>query len=271
MRKRFLLLLIKACLWLLLFAGIIIPADNNVIHINIKADYITTDNLGNFYSVFSNTIKKYNATGSLIGEFTFKRFDRFDDTDPSDPLKILLFSKTYGEIIRLDSKLSLLGEPLSLMNIGILSPATVCNSWDNGIWVYDMSLNEILRINNNGVIDQRSGGLDQIMPAGSNPAMIRELDFMIYISIPRQGIFIFDRYANFIIKLPLEDIGRFQIAASRVLYVKNNDLIAYDTKTFLQNSIPLPVNNPLSAALQVNNLYIHHSDTISIYSINTNP
>jgi hypothetical protein len=241
-----------------------------VLFINIKSDIITSDNLGNIYAITGNTIRKYNRSGNFIGEFTMKRFDKFDDADPSDPFKILIFNKTSGEIIRLDNKLSLIGDPVSLFSLEIISPVSVCNSWDNGIWVYDISLNEIIRINTQATIEQRSGPLDNIVPAGSHPSMIRELDFLVYVSLPAHGIFVFDRYANLIKRIPLNNINTFQLSTGKIMFVKNNELVTFNTSSLSQNSIPLPVKSAINASLQGNTLFIQRTDTISIHTIITN-
>ena len=70
-----------------------------------------------------------------------------DQVDVSNPLRPLLFYKDQGLIIVLDNTLSQQKNPISLNELGLYQTSCIANSnFDNGIWLYDVDVNEIIKI-----------------------------------------------------------------------------------------------------------------------------
>lgn len=234
-----------------------------------KSDMISSDNLGNLYATNGNTLRKYTRSGELFAEYTNTRIDRFNSLDASDPLKIMLFSKSSAEIIRLDNKLAQQGSTSILYHADLVSPVLACNSYDNGVWIWDNALNEIVRLNQNSTVDNRTGNLINIF--GDNPEiiMIREKDFLLFASAPSHGLLIFDRHANYVRTIPLKDIEHFQLGNDRIIYMSNGKLNIYHMKTFHETSLDLPVKNCINVIIEGRNMFIQHTDSISIFVSNT--
>jgi hypothetical protein len=255
----------KAAVVLLITSWAMFQEPIPVARILTPTTQFTTDHLGNVYAIHHNNIRKYDAAGLLLAEFSMKRFDRINSADPADPMKILLFCKSSAETIRLDNKLAVQGEPLSLYDAGLITPELVCSSYENGMWVFDRSLNELVRINPTGLIDQRSANLNEIAIPNLNFATILESDFLLYASSPAHGILVFDRYANYLRTIPITGIETLQVVSGKIFYTEASQLITFDTKTLEKTRIPLPEKNCKHAMIQGNLLFLHHTDTISIY------
>ncbi len=260
--------LTNLALWALLTAGLSFNGFTPVRTIHGKADKITTDNLGNLYVIKGNTVQKYNGEGSFLAEYTRKSIDRFTDIDASDPLKVLLFSKSSAEIIRLDNQLALQGNPTILFNAGCISPALACNSYDNGCWVWEMSVNEIVRVNHQGIIDQRTENLSTLIAPEYNLSHLLEKDFLLYAADPMNGIFIFDRYGNWVRSIPVKNVSSFQLSGNHLICFLQDHLVLYDIRTLQENTITLPEKNPVNARIEGKNVYIHQNDSITLYLSN---
>jgi hypothetical protein len=269
MWKKFSISFGKLVLWIVFAAATISTPGEGVLRIAAETDAFTTDHLGNIYAIKANTIAKYDRQGSKEGELTMTRYDRLNDADASDPFKILIFNRTAGEIARLDNRLSLQGEPLSLFQLGAIDPERVCNSWDDGIWIFDRSFMELIRINQQGTIDLRSGNLSHLLPDHAQVSMIREHNFTLLLASPDQGLFLFDRFANLIRRVPETNIHSFQTAGNKCVFVRDNKIYALDVRSFELNTHSLPNDlNYTEARIGTNLLYIRNPDKISVYPIN---
>jgi hypothetical protein len=81
-------------------------------------------------------------------------------------LRPLLFYKDQGIILALDNTLSLQQKSeISLNELGLYQTSCISNSnFDNGIWLYDIDVNEIVKINYQAEVVFKSGNLSVILP-----------------------------------------------------------------------------------------------------------
>lgn len=236
--------------------------------ININADIINTDNLGNLYMLRGNTFYKYTSKGSHIAEYTDKSINSFSSFDVSDPFKIQLFSKTTASIIYLDNQLNLQGNTTNLFNSGIFSPTVACASYDNGSWIWDNTTNELIRINHNGAIVLRSENLNNIVAPNPQFSMLYEKDFTLYACSPEHGVFLFDRYGALLKRIPLHGIKNFRIYAGKIIFFKDDHLKSFDLKSLEQSKFKLPLDSAANATFHDKYLYVQHKDSVTIYSTN---
>jgi hypothetical protein len=232
-----------------------------------KSDHFATDHLENLYVVQGQTITRFNGKGLQMSQFTWTGYDAIDHTDPADPFKILIFNRSSGTVMRLNNQLATLSNPWNLSSLGLFSPLVVCNSWDNGAWIYDQSLHELVRLDHSGTIDQRSGSLGKHFPQGTEISMIREQDFRIYLAAPELGILVFDRYANFLKKITLEGLKTFQINQNKILFSTDSTFVTFNMQTLDRSSLSLPGIYPAGAQLQGNTLFVRYADSIIIQPV----
>ncbi len=239
------------------------------LRIPLNFDFIAADHLGNLYTIRGNTLSKYNDKGVKTAEFTDRTVISLSSADVSDPLKILLFSKETSEIKRVDNQLSPQGNTLNLHNLGLFAPTLVCNSYENGCWVLDQTLFELVRVNHQGIIDQRTGSL---LNLSTNPPLISRIiehDRFLYAIIRNYGVWKFDRYGNFAGRIPLPpDFTDCWILQNRMAYTQNNNLVFFDPARNVGRTVEIPVKNPSSVQLDANKLLISTPDTLLVYQFN---
>ena len=113
-----------------------------------KNNQIEIDQYGYFYIIDQDNLIKYDSEGHTLYHYSNKLLGNIDQIDISNPLRPLLFYKDQGLIIVLDNTLSQQKEPISLNELGLYQTSCIANSnFDNGIWLYDIDVNEIIKIN----------------------------------------------------------------------------------------------------------------------------
>lgn len=257
-------------LWLMVFPPGLEQGDLTLtLRIPLKSDFVSADQFGNLYSIKGNTLSKFNDKGVKTAEFTDHSINHFSSVDVSDPLKILLFSKETAEIKRVDNQLSPQWNTQNLHNLGLITPILVCNSYENGCWVFDQTLFELIRLNHQGNIDQRTGSLLGISSEPQNIIRIAEHDHFLYAIIQNNGVWKFDRYGNFAGKIPLPpQYTDCWIHQNLMIYTLNDSLIFHDPARNISRSIEIPVKNPATIHLDGNKLLISVPDTLLVYHFN---
>ena len=123
------------------------------------------DQYGNFYLINKDDLTKSDINGTILYRYSNKLLGNIDHLDVSNPLRPLLFYKDQGVIIVLDNTLSQQENQISLNEMGLYQTNCIANSnFDNGIWLYDLDVNEIIKINQNSKIIYKSGNLSVLVP-----------------------------------------------------------------------------------------------------------
>ena len=122
-----------------------------------KNNQIEIDQYGYLYIIDQDNLIKYDSEGHTLYHYSNKLLGNIDQIDISNPLRPLLFYKDQGLIIVLDNTLSQQKEPISLNELGLYQTSCIANSnFDNGIWLYDIDVNEIIKINHLSEVNYRS-------------------------------------------------------------------------------------------------------------------
>ena len=82
------------------------------LEIEVTSKSITSDYLGNAYTIDANEIAKYSAAGILISSFSDKNAGTITSVDASNPLRVQVFYQDFGQIIYLDDVLSVIGSKI---------------------------------------------------------------------------------------------------------------------------------------------------------------
>jgi hypothetical protein len=194
--------------------------------VNIEAEKMTSDNLGNVYLIKDESIFKYDSLGTLQKTFSNKTFGAITSADATNALRIILFYKDFNRVVTLDNTLSENGEPLTLETIGFPMTSLVAASHDNGLWIYDMRNFELIRLNRNLQVEHRSGNLSQILGIELQPNFLIEKDNRVFLNNPGTGILLFDVFGTYSKTLPVLNLKSFQVVDNTVLYYKEGILHA---------------------------------------------
>jgi hypothetical protein len=238
----------------------------------IKARYITTDELGNIYLVRNdNTLLRYNESGDSTGFYKSVLNGDIGFVDATNPLRVLVYYSSYYRVALLDRMMALKNN-LDLRKINIANSTAIASSTDGNMWIYDRfnarlkkiddQLNEILSGND----------LRQQLQTVPIPSFMTERNWKVYLCDSSKGIFVFDRYANYINTIPIKGVNYLQLQESKMIYQKNDSLFAWNWNTANESIIPLPqVANQLiiHACILRNRLYVLYNDALRIYNIET--
>ncbi len=195
-----------------------------------KNNQIEIDQYGYFYIIDQDNLIKYDSEGHTLYHYSNKLLGNIDQIDISNPLRPLLFYKDQGLIIVLDNTLSQQKEPISLNELGLYQTSCIANSnFDNGIWLYDIDVNEIIKINHLSQINYRSGNLSVLIPNMEFPILnLKEKNRKLYV-VTRNKIFVMDQFGSLLSVITL--------SAEKGLIIKEKNIITYDGNAICQFDI----------------------------------
>ncbi len=231
-----------------------------------SASFMTSDNLGNLYLVVNDELRKYDSDGKLLKTYSDKSLGSLAFVDANDPLTILLHYKDLRQLVFLDNMLSIKGSPITLDNLGVLQPTLVCNSYDNGFWIYDQQEFQLERFNKDLTISNQSGNIVQLTGINIKPNFLVETGGKVYLNDPDNGILVFDKFGTYSKILPFKNIASFQVLEEDLIYFKGSQLSQYNMKTFEEKSMDLPAKKILCARYEKNRLFLQDSVSVKIYS-----
>jgi hypothetical protein len=214
-----------------------------------KADFITLDKLGNLYICNGSILYKYNQNGNLL--YTYSAFSKgkISELDVSNPLKIVVFSKDFMQIVFLDQKLAPI-QTLILSDLDLYAPACVCTSYDNGIWIYDEVFDQLFRYDANRNLSNKSRILSQIWEKKTAPIAIKETESgLLVVNDAENGLLIFDRFGTYLKTIPVF-ANRLFFLGDMVLYPEGNLLKTININTLQENNYPLPESDILQVCIE---------------------
>ncbi len=227
--------------------------------------FFTTDKLGNAYVVVENQLLQFDPQGNAKGNYSRSNIGALSLVDASNPMKILLFYPDYATVVILDAKLSLQSE-IDLRSLNINQPLIVCNSGENAYWVYDRQDDELKKIDNNGQVIHQSSNLTQLTGYQLQPNLMLEDNGFVFINNPATGILVFDRYGTYYKIHAFEGLKSFQVVDNDLLFVKNNHLYRYNSKSLSEKEILTPPADSIRGArIEQHELYLLTSDSLNFY------
>ena len=192
-----------------------------------KNNQIEIDQYGYFYIIDQDNLIKYDSEGHTLYHYSNKLLGNIDQIDISNPLRPLLFYKDQGLIIVLDNTLSQQKEPISLNELGLYQTSCIANSnFDNGIWLYDIDVNEIIKINHLSQVNYRSGNLSVLIPNIEFPILnLKEKNRKLYV-VTQNKIFVIDQFGSL--------LSMITLSAEKGLIIKEKNIITYDGNAICQ-------------------------------------
>jgi hypothetical protein len=228
--------------------------------------YLTTDKLGHAYVLVENQVLQFDAKGKPLANYSENNFGVIRSIDPSNPMKIMIFYSDFARLVMLDSKLAYQSS-IDLRSLQINQPLTVCNSGENGYWIYDREDDQLKKIDMNLQVVHRSGTLLQSIGYQVQPGMMTEESGYIYMNNPESGILVFDRYGEYYKTIPYPKLATFQVIGNEVLFIKENKLMRYNIKTLDAKEVLLPsAGAVVNARIEQHELYLLTTDSLKFYS-----
>lgn len=182
---------------------------------------IEIDHYGFIYQLKYDNLLKLNSKGEILYSYSNKLLGDISQIDVTNPLRPLLFYKDQGIVTVLDNTLSQQKQEISLNEIGLYQAKCIANSnFDNGIWLYDIDINEIIKIDYLSNIIYRSGNLSVILNKMNSPVIsLYEKNKKLY-AVTKNKIFILDQFGSL--------INTITVSASHGLIVNDNQFVCFD-------------------------------------------
>jgi len=238
-----------------------------VCKIPFEGGTFTTDNLQNIYLYRGNSIRKYNSQGQLLYTYSDKSYGRITSIDVNDPMKMLVFFRDFPEVVLLDNTLSQNGNPFSPSDAGFPLATLACTSHDNGVWLYDAQNFQLVRLDVNLTVTQKTGNLPQVLGIELNPDYLMEYNNLVYLNDSAQGILVFDSYGTYYKTIPINGLKTFQVRGDDLFYIAKNRIHAFHLKTILEDQMLAPDTLATQVRIEKNLLYERLGDTLRVYDI----
>ena len=192
--------------------------------------FTEVDQYGFIYNIEKDNLIKYDSKGNILYNYSNKLLGEITQIDISNPLRPLLFYKDQGVILALDNTLSQQKSQISLNELGLYQTNCISNSnFDNGIWLYDFDVNEIIKINYYSEIGYKSGNLSVIIPNMDIPILkLQEKNRLLY-ATTREKIFVFDQFGSL--------LRVINLCAKNGLIIKEKYILTYDGNFIMNYNI----------------------------------
>ncbi len=238
--------------------------------LDYKADFFTSDQLGNLYIIKNTELKKVDFENNQEKNYSNSLFGKISTVDVSDPFKTLLFYKDFNKIVFLDKNLSEIISPIILDDLGYYNVLSVCQSVNGGFWLFDQSLSQLVYIDKNLNTVKKSSQLSDLPDQNSEQKqvfMLEKNDY-IYLGINGEGVLLFDNYGTYLKTFPLLNSGVFQVSNGIISYYKEGKLYFYNTNNFTENHITLPKHDCIQVRIENKRLFMQTKEKIFIYQWN---
>jgi hypothetical protein len=229
------------------------------------ASFITSDNLGNIYTITNDVLEKYDRKGNLVKTYSNKSLGKISSVDASNPLKLVLFYKDFSQVLFLDNMLSLSGDPVRLADLNLEQAQLVSSSHNNGIWLYNQQNFELLRLDQNLQKVQQTGNITQLISQKINPNFLLENNNMVYLNDPSVGILVFDIYGTYYKTIPLKSLTSIQLNDEEIFYFSDKKLKSFHLKTLEEKNYPLPDSTAIAARIEKEGLFLLKKNSLEIY------
>jgi hypothetical protein len=237
------------------------------------ATFFSSDNIGNVYVVAEDVLYQYNASGQLMTSYNERKFGHLSFVDTSNPLKMLLFYPDFAQVVVLDNRLTV-KRIISFRELNIGQPGLICNSYNDGIWVFDQQQLKLRRLDPTNKIEVESNTLGQVVEDTLAPNFMLEMNNMLYLNNPSTGILVFDVYGTYYKTLPFTGLRSFQIIGDQLLYFRYTggrpELKSYHLKTIAEKNILLPpvasTDSISDVRIAPQKLYVFKKEILDLYS-----
>ncbi len=238
--------------------------------LDYKADFFTSDQLGNLYIIKNTELKKVDFENNQEKNYSNSLFGKISTVDVSDPFKTLLFYKDFNKIVFLDKNLSEIISPIILDDLGYYNVLSVCQSVNGGFWLFDQSLSQLVYIDKNLNTVKKSSQLSDLLRQNieQKQVFMLEKNDYIYLGINGEGVLLFDNYGTYLKTFPLLNSGGFQVSNGIISYYKKGELYFYNTNNFTENHITLPKHDCIQVRIENKRLFMQTKEKIFIYQWN---
>lgn len=235
----------------------------------VQGRYLSVDETGNAYVVTTNNILiRYNEQGDSTNYYSAVQNGDIGFVDALNPLRILVYYPAYAKVVVLDRMLTLKNE-LNLRKQNLFNTPALAASADGNVWVYDQFNARLKKINDQLDIITQSNDLRQETRTVPTVSFLTERNWKVYMCDSTNGIYIFDRYGNYVNTLSIYKVKKLQILSNKLIYKTKDTLHSWDMNNIQAEDFVLPHSEwtILDAAIVRNTLYVLYADRLVYYNL----
>ncbi|MCB0482330.1 MAG: hypothetical protein KDC83_12945 [Flavobacteriales bacterium] len=203
---------------------------NKVQTISGSFDFVRMDNFGKLYLVKGNEVKMYGPDGNFLSQNSDKYLGDITDIDATNGLELLVFFEDQVQILFLDNQLGLKGRDIPLEELGFQQVSHACNSYGNGVWLFDKVKFQLTRLDKKNSFTANSGNLSQLLGFSVDPIYMRESNNWLYLLDRKKGILVFDIYGAYYKTIPVTGIDYFQVSGNNLIHYKKPYVLSFNLK-----------------------------------------
>ncbi len=235
--------------------------------IEARATFFSTDDHCNIYYVDHDSLVKLVPPYHHYFTYHFGFHGTPDYIDTSNPTQIICLYRNSQRVALLDSSLKIMLRPFYLDELGMYDIYAMASTEDQGLWLYNIYANSLVKLNKNFMLVVKSVSLDRFFSQPHLPTFMTEYRSRLYIDVPGTGIFVLDQYGNFKTAYHLPSIPDFQIVEDALYYYRDNIITEINLNDLKSTDIQLPVDkNVVNAHFHHDTLIIQTPDHIAVYT-----
>jgi hypothetical protein len=211
--------------------------------------FISTDIQGNQYFLDKNELTKVSENNAGTFAFSNKTLGTLTQIEVNNAMRPLLFYGDVQKLVITDNTLSKQNQNIiSFEEIGMYQITCIASSrMDNGIWLYDQELFQIVKIDQHLNRTIETGNLKQLLALENlEPIKMMEMNGFLYVHCANNGLLVFDIYGTYYKTIPLLSIDTWNIMNDQLLYTSEGKAYSYDIKTLeIMELCELTSSNPI--------------------------
>lgn len=216
--------------------------------IDAKGNYFVADN--------TLTLYKFDAEGKPITNVNIKSYGEITSIDCSNAFEIYVFHRDQNIIVFYDNMLNQRGE-IWLNDYYFNNVSCMSRSFDNNIWIVDLSQYKLLKINKKGEVLAESPFLNNILGTSFYPTKMWEENNDVYVVDTSSGIHQFDMYATFATTYYHPHVSDAVSLGTRFIIKEDTRLLSY-TK-LIRNPVVLKQKVPSAGIMSHHQSYLYVS------------
>lgn len=196
--------------------------------------FLAMDIQGNKYTTKQNEIIMESANNAGTFRFSNKLLGDIYAIDVKNPMNPLLFYRDVQKLVITDNTLSEQNQSvISFQELGMYQITCIASSrMDNGIWLYDQELFQIVKVNQHFQRVIETGNLMQILNLDNfEPVKMIESNGFLFVQSTSIGVLVFDIYGTYYKTIPLKDITVWNIVNNHLYCVSENIPIKFNLQT----------------------------------------
>ena len=219
--------------------------------IDAEGNYFVADN--------AFTLFKYSPKGELITNVNIKSYGKISSIDCSNSFEIYVFHQDQNIIVFYDNMLNLRGE-LRLNDIYLNNVTCIARSFDNNIWIVDLSQYKLLKINKKGEILYESQYLNNVLGQDLDTYKIWESNKKVFLADSSNGIYQFDLYATHSTTYYIPNCNEAIGLGKSLFVIQGNRLIEYNMLSRDILTLPYRIKQKSPLSIFKNKLFFKYKN-----------